>query len=86
MHPRNNIETKVDCWNKQTYWTSTLEWSNRLFHPCAWNCSKKKNPNDEEFVWNELYEDDEKELSENFYTQSPQDESTRGIEPSSLKC
>jgi hypothetical protein len=47
---------------------------------------KKKNPNDEKFVWKELYENGEKELSENFYTPSPQDESIKDLEPSSLKC
>jgi hypothetical protein len=47
---------------------------------------KKKNSDDEKFVWKELYEDDEKELSENFYTPSPQDESIKDPEPISLKC
>lgn len=48
--------------------------------------AKKTNPDDEEFVWKELYDDDEKELSVNFYTPSPQDESIKNLEPSSLKC
>jgi len=48
--------------------------------------AKKKNLDDEKFVWKELYEDDEEELSENFYTPSYQDENTQDLELSSLKC
>ncbi len=48
--------------------------------------AKKKNLDDEEFVWKELHDDDEEELSENFYALSPQDENTGDLEPSSLKC
>ncbi len=85
MHPKNNTKTKVDCWNKQTYGTLALEWSNRLFHHVL-EIAKKKNLDDEKFVWKELYEDDEEELSENFYTPSYQDENTQDLELSSLKC